>query len=26
MHDLLIKRARIYDGLGTPPQSGDLAV
>ena len=26
MHDLLIKNARIYDGLGNPPQSGDLAV
>jgi N-acyl-D-amino-acid deacylase len=26
MHDLLIKRAQIYDGLGNPPQSGDLAV
>ena len=26
MHDLLIKNARIYDGLGSPPQAGDLAV
>ncbi len=26
MHDLLIKNAQIYDGLGNPPQSGDLAV
>jgi N-acyl-D-aspartate/D-glutamate deacylase len=26
MNDLLIKNARIYDGLGNPPQSGDLAV
>ncbi len=26
MHDLLIKNAQIYDGLGNPPASGDLAV
>ncbi len=26
MHDLLIQDAQIYDGLGSPPQAGDLAV
>src|SRR5512147_863692 len=26
MHDLLVKNAQIYDGLGNAPQSGELAV
>ena len=26
MHDLLIKNAQIYDGLGNAPQAGELAV
>ena len=26
MHDLVIRNAQLYDGLGAPPRHGDLAV
>ena len=26
MHDLVIRNAQLYDGLGAPPRAGDLAV